>query len=102
MRLFGYLILLSAGVLPGGLSRQNIIIDTDIFSDVDDIGALAVANVCHNLGLVDLKGVAINTRSKYGALAASVINTYFGNAHIPIAAIRPFTNETFLDTWDYT
>lgn len=47
-------------------------IDTDIMSDVDDVGALAVANVLHNCGLADLRGIAINSHSKYGALAASV------------------------------
>ena len=51
---------------------QPIILDTDIMSDVDDVGALAVANVLHNCGLADLRGVAINTHSKYGATAANV------------------------------
>ena len=49
-----------------------VIIDTDIMSDVDDVGALAVANVLHNCGLADLRGIAINTHSLYGALAANV------------------------------
>lgn len=53
-------------------SRQPIIIDTDLFGDVDDAGALAVANILHYCGLADLRGVAINTHSKYGAPAASV------------------------------
>ena len=52
--------------------RQSVIIDTDIFGDVDDIGALTVANVLHNCGLADVKGIAIDTASKYGALAANV------------------------------
>lgn len=30
-----------------------------------------------------------------------VINTYFDNGDVPIAAIRPLTNETFLDTYTY-
>jgi len=94
------LLLLVAAV--GAQSRRSVIIDTDIFSDVDDIGALAIANVFHNLGLVDIKGVAINTHSKYGALAASVTNTYFGNGGVPIAALRPLTDETFFDAWNYT
>ncbi|KAG4216776.1 hypothetical protein PC116_g34743, partial [Phytophthora cactorum] len=50
---------------------KPVVIDTDVFSDVDDVGALAVANVLHNYGLAELRGVAINTRSKYGALAVS-------------------------------
>ncbi|KAI1759824.1 nucleoside hydrolase [Hypoxylon sp. FL1150] len=81
--------------------RKPIVIDTDIFSDVDDVGALAIANGLHNYGVADLRGVIIDTHSKYGAMAASVIDTYFGNSDIPIAAIRPVTNETFVDTWGF-
>jgi len=86
---------------PASSHRKKIIIDTDLFSDVDDVGSLAIANVLHNCEAADLAGVVINTGSKYGALAASVINTYFGNPDIPIAAIRPLTEETFVDTWDF-
>lgn len=80
---------------------KPIIIDTDIYSDVDDVGSLTVANVLHNYGLADLRGVAINTGSKYGALTVSALNTYFGNGDIPIAAMRPLTNESFFDTYSY-
>jgi hypothetical protein len=68
------LVLLSftASCLSTELSTKPIIIDTDIFSDVDDVGALAVANTLHNCGIVDLQAVIINTPSEYGALAASV------------------------------
>lgn len=52
---------------------QPVVIDTDIMSDVDDVGALTVANVLHNCGLADLRGIVINTHSQYGALAANVI-----------------------------
>ena len=62
----------TASSLITTLGPKPIIIDTDIFSDVDDIGALAVANTLHNCGTVDLKAVIINTDSEYGSLAASV------------------------------
>jgi hypothetical protein len=62
----------TADCLSTELSPKPIIIDTDIFSDVDDIGAIAVANTLHNCGIVDLRAVVINTPSEYGALAASV------------------------------
>lgn len=73
-RRLAVLILLSATAdcLSTELSPKPIIIDTDIFSDVDDIGAIAVANTLHNCGIVDLRAVIINTPSEYGALAASV------------------------------
>ncbi|KAI0384179.1 nucleoside hydrolase [Hypomontagnella monticulosa] len=104
----GFLVLLLRTLfIPVGVGSipnrhgKSIVIDTDVFSDVDDIGSLAIANVLHNYGLANLRGVAINTHSKYGALAVSVVNTYFGNGDIPIAAIRPLTNETFFDNWGF-
>ena len=68
------LVLLSAAAncFSTELSLKRIIVDTDIFSDVDDVGALAIANTLHNCGIVDLRAVIINTPSEYGALAASV------------------------------
>ncbi|CZT18151.1 uncharacterized protein RCC_03991 [Ramularia collo-cygni] len=83
-------------------TAKPVIIDTDFFSDVDDVGALAIANVLHNCGLCDLQAVMINTPSKYGALAASVVNTYYGNGDVPIGALRPLTNETFSDSYMFT
>ena len=66
------LLFATADSFSAELNSKPIIIDTDIFSDVDDIGALAVANTLHNCGTVDLRAVLINTPSEYGALAASV------------------------------
>lgn len=117
-----------------GTSRsapRPVIIDTDLYSDVDDVGALAIANVLHNCGLCDLRGIAINTPSKYGALAvsfehlknplfilslsvfrssslppptplqASAINTYYNNPDIPISALQPFTDEIYVDDYSF-
>lgn len=118
--IFTYLLPLSLAYLSQAKTNsenpQPILIDTDIFGDVDDVGALYVANILYNCGLADLRGVAVNTNSQYGALAVSVSNsapktssseniltysksicTYFGNSEIPIAALRPLTNETFFD-----
>lgn len=63
---------INLGLAATSSNPRPVIIDTDIMSDVDDVGALAVANVLHNCGMADLKGIAINTHSKYGALAANV------------------------------
>ncbi|KIV95205.1 hypothetical protein PV10_02884 [Exophiala mesophila] len=97
--------LLAANSLPfiakALASPQPIIIDTDLFGDVDDVGALAIANVLQNCGLADLKGVIINTPSEHGAPAASSICSYFGNPEVPVAALRPLSNVTFFDDWDY-
>lgn len=58
---------------------QPIIIDTDIFGDVDDVGALYVANILHNSGHADLRGVAVDTNSQYGPLAVSVSYSLHNN-----------------------
>jgi hypothetical protein len=63
---------LTEAAKPSTDRGQPIIIDTDLFSDVDDVGALTIANVLHNCGLADLRGVVINSPSHYGALGASV------------------------------
>lgn len=63
---------LAEAAMPSANRGQPIIIDTDLFSDVDDVGALTIANVLHNCGLADLRGVVINSPSHYGALGASV------------------------------
>ena len=60
------------GTKSSSSHAKAIIIDTDIMTDVDDVGALAIANVLHNCGLCDLRGVVVNTQSRYGALATSV------------------------------
>lgn len=80
MRRFAFLLAISlsgifglAEAIKSSTNRgQPIIIDTDLFSDVDDVGALTIANVLHNCGLADLRGVVINSPSHYGALGASV------------------------------
>ena len=59
-------------VVLANAERKKLLIDTDIFSAVDDVGALAIANVFHNSGDVEVVGVMVNTPSKWGPLAVSV------------------------------
>ena len=73
-------------------AQKRLIIDTDIFSAVDDVGALTIANVFHNAGDVEILGVMVNTPSKWGPLAVSVrhLSKHF---HIfePKLSCRPLT-----------
>ncbi|KAF2502403.1 inosine/uridine-preferring nucleoside hydrolase [Lophium mytilinum] len=77
---------------------KNLIIDTDIFSDVDDAGALLLAST---LPHVNLLAVNVNYPSSYSALAASAILAYYGHPDVPIGLRRPITNESFFDDWAY-
>ncbi|KAI0481627.1 inosine/uridine-preferring nucleoside hydrolase [Xylaria cf. heliscus] len=79
-------------------ARKNLIIDTDLFSDVDDTGALLLAATSPH---VNLLAVNINYSSTFSALAASAILAHYGLSGVPIGIRRPLTNATFFDSWSY-
>lgn len=74
--------------------RRGLILETDIFSDVDDVGALALAHHYADAGLVDLLAIGVNTPSRYGASAARVINRHFGR-DVPVGVLRPQNDDVF-------
>ncbi|OBT98354.1 hypothetical protein VE01_03037 [Pseudogymnoascus verrucosus] len=76
--------------------KKNLIIETDLFSDVDDAGALLLAATSLNINLL---AVNINHPSTYSALAASAILAHYGHPKIPIGIRHPLTNATFFDSW---
>ncbi|MQA81377.1 MAG: nucleoside hydrolase [Streptosporangiales bacterium] len=73
----------------------RLIIDTDIFSDVDDAGALAVAHALADAGQVKLLAVMVDTPSRWGAPAVDAVNTYYGRGDIPVGTLKPVDNSTF-------
>ncbi|KAI1075561.1 inosine/uridine-preferring nucleoside hydrolase [Whalleya microplaca] len=80
-----------------GLAK-NLIIDTDLFSDVDDAGALLLAATSPD---VNLLAVNVNYASSYSALAASAILAHYGQSRVPIGVRRPLTDATFFDAWTF-
>ncbi|KAH6620895.1 inosine/uridine-preferring nucleoside hydrolase [Chaetomium sp. MPI-SDFR-AT-0129] len=89
-------LLFLANTIPALTAKKNLIIDTDLFSDVDDAGALLLAAT---LPEANLLAVNINYPSSYSALAASAILAHYGKQHVPIGIPRPLTNVTFFDGW---
>ena len=69
--------------------RPRLLIDTDIFSDVDDVGALAVAHALADEGAAEIAAVLVNTPSRWGHRAVQVLNAYYGRAAIPVGALLP-------------
>lgn len=63
---------------------HSLIVETDIFSDVDDVGALAIAHALADEGLCEILAIGVNTPSIYGARAARAVNAFFDRAHIPV------------------
>jgi inosine-uridine nucleoside N-ribohydrolase len=64
----------------------NIIFDTDMSGDVDDVGALAVLNKLTNLGEAKMLACVTNNDVPEKAIGGCIkaINTYYGNPDVPI------------------
>lgn len=62
----------------------QVILDTDIDSDVDDVGALAMLHTFANHKAVDILGVIVTSDDKYAPLCTDAINHHFGRPDIPI------------------
>lgn len=66
------------------LYTKQIIIDTDLGGDCDDVGAVSLANIMHNQGLIDIKAITYTTSLEWGPLCVDAINHYYGNDDIPV------------------
>ena len=66
----------------------KIIFDTDIDSDVDDVGALAMLHTFADHDAVEILGVIVTSEDKYAPMCTDVINHYFGRPDIPIGALK--------------
>ncbi len=66
------------------LSRQRVILDTDIDSDVDDVGALAMLLNLHKEGCVNLLGVITTSDDPYAPVCVSSINNWYGYPDLPV------------------
>lgn len=63
---------------------QRVILDTDIDSDVDDVGALAMLHTLADHGVVDILGVIVTSNDKHAPLCTDAINHYFKRPGIPV------------------
>ncbi len=65
----------------------RIIFDTDMGSDCDDAGALAVLHVYADRGLAEIVGCIYSSgKVPYGAGVVQAINIYYGRPEIPVGA----------------
>lgn len=64
----------------------NIIIDTDIGPDYDDVGALAVLHALSDKGLAHPLAVMASNKNELVAPSIDVLNTFFGRSDLPIGA----------------
>ncbi len=73
--------------LNSEVTRVKVILDTDMGSDCDDVGALAMLNEYENQGKAEILSVIYSSGViPYGAGVIDAINRYYGNDSIPIGA----------------
>ena len=70
------------------MARVNLLIDTDMTVDVDDVGALCIAHALADQGEANILAVVHDTGFELGAAAISVINRYYGRDGLRIGAYR--------------
>lgn len=62
----------------------KVIFDTDMESDVDDVGAVALLHALAARGETEILGMMVSSGNKWSAPCLDALNTYFGHPHLPI------------------
>ena len=74
----------SLRAIPVKQSPVPVILDTDMDSDVDDVGALAMLHAYERVHKARILGVIVTSNDQYSAACTDAINTYFGRSGLPI------------------
>ncbi|MBN8217881.1 MAG: nucleoside hydrolase [Spirochaetes bacterium] len=75
---------------PGRSGRSvPIILDTDLDTDCDDAGALAVLHHLADAGRARILGVVCDAPAPHAGAAAAALNAHFGRPKLPVAQCDP-------------
>ncbi|HOX37863.1 MAG TPA: nucleoside hydrolase [Candidatus Brocadiia bacterium] len=66
----------------------NVIFDTDIASDVDDVGALATLHALADRGEANILATVVSAEHEWCAPCLNALNGYFGRPGIPVGRVR--------------
>src|SRR5215469_395749 len=69
-------------------SPINVIFDTDIWSDIDDMMALAMLHTLQDRHEVNLVAVTISTDDPWCASYVDLVNTFYGHPDIPVGIVH--------------
>lgn len=76
--------------VPGFSQTVKIIFDSDMESDVDDVGALAMLHELAKQGDAAILATVSSSLNPWSAPMLDVINTYYGKPDIPIGNTKTF------------
>lgn len=66
----------------------RIIFDTDMHTDCDDAGAMAVLHALADNGECEILAMMASTKDPFAVPTMDVINTYYGRPDIPLGAVK--------------
>ena len=70
--------------LKAALAPARIFFDTDMDSDCDDAGALAVLHALADRGEAEILATVVSTKNPWSAPCVDAINTFYGRPDLPI------------------
>jgi len=68
----------------------KVIFDTDMDSDCDDVGALAMLHIMADRGECELLATIVSAQNDWSARCVDAINTWYGRPNIPIGVPKGF------------
>ena len=78
----------SVGEAAGAVAVPRIIFDTDMATDCDDAGALAVLHVLADKGECEILATVSSSLNPTGCAAVDAINIYYQRAGLPVGSLR--------------
>src|SRR4051812_25924391 len=71
---------------PPATKAVKIIFDTDMDSDCDDVGALAILHALADRGEAEILATVVSSRNPHSAPCVDAINTFYGRPDLQIGA----------------
>lgn len=84
MKISAAILLLAA--LPVIAAPVKVIFDTDMDSDCDDAGALAVLHALADAGEAEILATVCSARHAWSPPAVEAVNRYYGRGELPIGS----------------
>lgn len=86
--LAAFLLLCGSGCDSGKRPAPQVIFDTDISSDVDDVGAVAVLHALADRNEVGILAMAVSSGDPWSVPCLHALNAWFGRNDIPVGKAR--------------
>jgi hypothetical protein len=65
----------------------NVIFDTDIYSDIDDMLALAMLNTLQDRGEIRMLAVTVGTEAQWTAPYIDLVDAFYGHESVPVGMV---------------